>query len=236
MNTYTLINDVRARLTCPRLLRRSNKHPHRPHLHRRTPRLHLARPASQAHTLGCPRRLPAGPDVSPPCPFQTCLQPLTHPSTTTISALKLYEMKSLYSSPDPTWTGVNLSIFAVAEVFVGAFTASLPPLRKTFETLLRRVLPESIIGSSARSRKSVGKGTGNSYAMKEIGNSYVMNGNHMAQQRPKHDLDNDSEHSILEAQRSLEGKESVGTITCTTEISVAGDDRGSVMSRGHNWV
>ncbi|KAJ4989764.1 integral membrane protein [Stagonosporopsis vannaccii] len=157
--------------------------------------------------------------------------------TTTISALKLYEMKSLYSSADPTWTGVNLSIFAVAEVFVGAFTASLPPLRKTFETLLRRVLPESIIGSASRSRKSVGKGTGNSYVMKEIGNSYVMNGNAIgSQQRPKHDLDNDSEHSILEAQQSLEGKDSVGTITCTTEISVAGDDRGSVMSRGHNWV
>jgi len=132
---------------------------------------------------------------------------------------------------------VNLSIFAIAEVFVGAFTASLPPLRKTFETLLRRVLPESIIGSTSRSRKSTGKGTGNSYVMKEIGNSYVMNGNAMGgQQRPKHDLDNDSEHSMLEAQQSLEGKDSVGTITCTTEISVAGDDRRSVMSRGHDWV
>ncbi|KAH6633621.1 hypothetical protein C7974DRAFT_175493 [Boeremia exigua] len=156
--------------------------------------------------------------------------------TTTISALKLYEMKSLYSSPDPTWSGVNLSIFAIAEVFVGAFTASLPPLRKTFETQLRRVLPESILGSSSRSRKSTGKGTGNSYVMKEIGNSYVMNGNMMGnQQRPKHDLDNDSEHSILQTQPSLEGKEASTQITCTTEISVAGDDR-SIQSRGHDWV
>lgn len=158
-------------------------------------------------------------------------------STTTISALKLYEMKALYSSPDPTYTSLNLSIFAVSEVFVGAFTASLPPLRKTFETLLRRVLPESIIGSASRSRKSVGKGTGNSYVMKEVGNSYVLNGNVSDNKsRPKHDLDNDSEHSILEAQRSLEGKDNVGNITCTTEISVSGDDRGSVRSRGHDWV
>jgi hypothetical protein len=158
------------------------------------------------------------------------------PRTTTISALKLYEMKSLNSSSDPTYTSINLSIFAVAEVFVGAFTASLPPLRKTFETILRRVLPESVLGTS-RSRKSVGKGTGNSYVMKEVGNSYVLNGNAMcnAASRPKHDLDNDSEHSILEAQRSLEGKDMVGTITCTTEISVAGDDR-SMRSRGHEWV
>lgn len=158
-------------------------------------------------------------------------------STTIISALKLYEMKSLYSSPDPTYTSLNLSIFAVTEVFVGAFTASLPPLRKTFETLLRSVLPESIIGSAPRSRKSVSKGTGNSYAMREVGNSYVLEGNKSENKsRPKHDLDNDSEHSILEAQSSLEGKDTVGNITCTTEISVSGDDRGSVRSRGHDWV
>jgi hypothetical protein len=173
-----------------------------------------------------------------PLPYNPAIcHVLMVPSTTTISALKLYEMKSLYSSPDPTYTSLNLSIFAVSEVFVGAFTASLPPLRKTFETLLRRVLPESIIGSASRSRKSAGKGTGNSYVMKEVGNSYVLNGNVSDNKsRPKHDLDNDSEHSILEAQRSLEGKDNVGNITCTTEISVSGDDRGSVRSRGHDWV
>ncbi|KAF2448078.1 hypothetical protein P171DRAFT_452095 [Karstenula rhodostoma CBS 690.94] len=88
--------------------------------------------------------------------------------TTSISALKLYEMKSLYASSDPTYASVNLSIFAVSEVFVGAFTASLPPLRKTFETLLRRVLPESSMGSGAPSN---------------------VNGKYA---KPKHVLDNDS--------------------------------------------
>ncbi|KAF1929961.1 uncharacterized protein M421DRAFT_381590 [Didymella exigua CBS 183.55] len=157
--------------------------------------------------------------------------------TTTISALKLYEMKALYSSPDPTYTSLDLSIFAVSEVFVGAFTASLPPLRKTFETLLRRILPESILGSASQSRKSAGKGTDNSYVMKEVGNSYVLDGNTSGNQsRPKHDLDNDSEHSILDAQSSLEGKDVVGNITCTTDINVLGDDQGSVRSRGHDWV
>ncbi|KAJ4381918.1 hypothetical protein N0V86_003287 [Didymella sp. IMI 355093] len=157
--------------------------------------------------------------------------------TTTISALKLYEMKSLSTSPDPTYTSLNLSIFAVSEVFIGAFTASLPPLRKTFETLMRRILPESLISSASRSRKSVGRVTGNSYSTKEIRNSYVLNGNISGNQpKAKHDLDNDSEHSMLEVQRSMEGKDSVGNITCTTEISVSGDDKGSVRSRGHDWV
>lgn len=146
-------------------------------------------------------------------------------------------MKSLWTSKDPTYTSINLSIFAVTEVFVGAFTASLPPLRKTFENFLHCVLPESLLGSTARSRKSMSKGTGNSYAMREVGNSYVLNGNAIgSQSRPKHDLDNDSEHSILEAQQSLEGKDTIGTITCTTEISVAGDERGSVKGQAHEWV
>ncbi|KAF9737629.1 integral membrane protein [Paraphaeosphaeria minitans] len=156
--------------------------------------------------------------------------------TTAISTLKLYEMKSLNASSDATYTSVNLSIFAVSEVFVGAFTASLPPLRKTFETLLRRVPLDSAMGSATRSKKSIsqksmGKGIGNSYVMKEVGNSYVLNGKGIGRHaRPKHDLDNDSEHSILE------GKDAVGSITCTTEISVAGDDRRSVMDQGHDWV
>ena len=145
-------------------------------------------------------------------------------------------MKFLNVSPDPTYTSVNLSIFASTEVFVGAFTASLPPLRKTFETLLRRILPESVVGTS-RDRKSLGKSPGNSYVMREVGNSYVLNSNAVGREgRPRHDLDNDSEHSILEAQNSLEGKDTVGTITCTTDISVAGDDGGSLWSRGNDWV
>ena len=149
-------------------------------------------------------------------------------------------MKSLWTSTDPTYTSINLSIFAITEVFVGAFTASLPPLRKTFETILCRVLPESILGSSSHSRsKSLGK---NSYALKEVGNSYVLNGNLAGNQpRPKHDLDNDSEHSMLEAQhsrhsrQSLEGKDA-NMITCTTDLSVTVDERGSIRTQGQDWV
>jgi hypothetical protein len=224
-----------------RLFRRSNKYPDRPNLHRRATGIHLPRSTTKAHTLGCPRRLPPRPHVKPLRPLLAPYLPQSYqtnnPRTTSISALKLYEMKSLNDSPDPTYTSLNLSIFAVAEVFVGAFTASLPPLRKTFETVLHRFLPESIMTAS-RSRKSQGKGTGNSYAMKEVGNSYVLNGKGMSSQqvRPKHDLDNDSEHSILQEQQSLEGKDTIGTITCTTEISMSGDDRGSVRSRAHDWV
>ena len=95
-----------------------------------------------------------------------------------------------------------------------------------------------MLGSSSHSRsKSLGK---NSYALKEVGNSYVLNGNVAGNQsRPKHDLDNDSEHSMLEAQQSrqsAEGKDTVGMIICTTDLSVTVDERGSIRSRGQDWV
>ncbi|KAF1831958.1 alpha/beta-hydrolase [Decorospora gaudefroyi] len=126
--------------------------------------------------------------------------------TTTISALKLYEMKALYDSPDPTYTSVNLSIFAIAEVFVGAFTASLPPLRKTFETQLHKVLPASLTGGSTKNSRQ-------SYALQD-------RGSHPSATRPKHELDDNSECGILpEDASTTEGKGSDQAIMKTTDMS-----------------
>ncbi|KAH7384660.1 Alpha/Beta hydrolase protein [Pyrenochaeta sp. MPI-SDFR-AT-0127] len=129
-------------------------------------------------------------------------------TTTTISALKLYEMKSLYDSPDPTYTGVNLSIFAIAEVFVGAFTASLPPMRKTFENLLHKVLPASLTGAS--------KSSGNSYALKGVGSQPST----QSSSRPKHDGDDDSELGILPEDETVSGKEPDNTISINVNSSL----------------
>ncbi|KAF1345610.1 hypothetical protein EJ07DRAFT_170007 [Lizonia empirigonia] len=62
---------------------------------------------------------------------------------TIISAVKLYEIKALNESADVPYESVNLSILSVTEVFVGTLTASLPPLRLLFESLLNKILPES---------------------------------------------------------------------------------------------
>jgi hypothetical protein len=137
-------------------------------------------------------------------------------------------MKSLNESPDPTYTSVNLSIFAVTEVFVGAFTASLPPLRKTFEDILRRVLPESVFGTSRESE--------NSYAMKGMGSQQTTKVS-----RPRHDLDNESdtassEHEILSGEGSVGGKDSGHGIVCTTEVSMSVDEKSFVESKNHTWV
>jgi hypothetical protein len=125
-------------------------------------------------------------------------------------------MKELNTSPDATYTSINLSIFAVTEVFVGAFTASLPPLRKTFEDLLHKVLPESVFGST--------KDTENSYGMRTVGSK-----RNTRVSRARHDLDNESDTASSE--NSEHG------IVCTTEVSLSVDDKSFVEARKHkSWV
>ncbi|KAJ4371426.1 hypothetical protein N0V83_004643 [Neocucurbitaria cava] len=144
--------------------------------------------------------------------------------TTTISALKLYEMKSLRNSPDPTYTSVNLSVFAIAEVFVGAFTASLPPLRKTFENLLHKILPASLTRAS--------KATENSYALKGVGSQMSTR-----PAKQKHECDDDSERSMFPEDQVSVGKGSDHAIIKTTQVSVTADSI-SVVSKNQqdDWV
>ncbi|CAA9956736.1 hypothetical protein CFE70_000333 [Pyrenophora teres f. teres 0-1] len=149
--------------------------------------------------------------------------------TTTISAFKLYEMKSLNVSKDPTYDSVNLSIFAISEVFVGAFTASLPPLRKTFETLLKQVLPTSLTGASRTPKGSV-----ESYELPHSGSKL----SDKARRRVDDvDDDDDSELGILPDEEVFrERKESDQSITKTTHLSVTADSKSIASRRHSDWV
>lgn len=134
-------------------------------------------------------------------------------------------MKSLNESPDPTYTAVNLSVFAVAEVFVGVFTACLPPLRKTFENILRNVIPTSISGGS-------GKGSRQSYALQNTGPQ--MSGK---LSRPKHETDDDSELGILPGQEATsERKGSDQAIMKTTHVEVTADSKSIVSRSNSDWA
>ncbi|ORY14294.1 hypothetical protein BCR34DRAFT_237998 [Clohesyomyces aquaticus] len=150
--------------------------------------------------------------------------------TTTISALKLYEIRALNDSDDPTFTSVRLSIYSMTEVAAGIFTACLPPLRKTFENLLKRVLPESLTGTS-RSRKK-----GSQYELHGYGS-----GISRPDPKPKHDLDrdSDSEKAILPPDKDMKnGRE---RIVRTTSISVYGEQQSEHskyhhLEDGNNFV
>jgi hypothetical protein len=132
-------------------------------------------------------------------------------------------MKSLNSSPDPTYTSVNLSIYAIAEVFVGVFTACLPPLRKSFDQVLRKILPAGLLSShTSKSR--------NSYAIKPLSDP----SSHVGR-IPSQESDVDSDCGILEGE-SLQTKKSQDEIIKTTQVSVRIDARGADGQRSGEWV
>ncbi|KAJ4301340.1 hypothetical protein N0V90_003432 [Kalmusia sp. IMI 367209] len=69
---------------------------------------------------------------------------------TICSIFKTVELKQLHKTKDPTWDGVNLTIWSATELSVGILVASLPPLRKEFEKILRHVLPSTFQTSNKR--------------------------------------------------------------------------------------
>ncbi|KAF1969998.1 hypothetical protein BU23DRAFT_557171 [Bimuria novae-zelandiae CBS 107.79] len=57
------------------------------------------------------------------------------------SIFKTVELKNINGTMDPTWTSADLSIWSGAELQVGIFIASLPPLHKVFDDLFRKYMP-----------------------------------------------------------------------------------------------
>lgn len=64
------------------------------------------------------------------------------------SIFKTVELSALKKTRDPTWDGVNLTIWSATELSVGILIASLPPLRKVFDKLFRNILPSTFMTRS----------------------------------------------------------------------------------------
>jgi hypothetical protein len=134
-------------------------------------------------------------------------------------------MKSLNSSPDPTYSSVNLSIYAIAEVFVGVFTACLPPLRKTFDGFLHKILPESLVSSRATKSREI-------YALKAFSDPSA---SAIKKSKSDHTSDGDSDYALLEEQQNR-AHESQDNIMKMTEVTVTIDDQVSEQHQRNEWV
>ncbi|KAF1837148.1 hypothetical protein BDW02DRAFT_181833 [Decorospora gaudefroyi] len=66
---------------------------------------------------------------------------------TICSIFKTIELRTIIKTQDPSWDGTNLAIWSGAELSTGILIASLPPLRKAFDNLFRKVLPSSFTNS-----------------------------------------------------------------------------------------
>lgn len=157
------------------------------------------------------------PLLSPPPPSN----PL---SATICSIFKTVELRVLQKTRDPTWDGVNLTIWSATELSVGILVASLPPLRKQFEKILRRVLPSTWQTSKERT-----PGSRSGIPMYNVTKVSKRNTKIMGRSDIGID-DGDSERSIL----SESGAKMEGGIMKTVVHEVRSEDRmgsGSGVSR-----
>ncbi|KAJ4350392.1 uncharacterized protein N0V89_009013 [Didymosphaeria variabile] len=149
------------------------------------------------------------------------------------SILKTVELKNITGTTDPTWSGVNLSIWSSAELQVGIFIAALPPLRKVFDRLLHKFVP----GLSTSGHKSTpGYGTPGYGGRSAHGDDIRMNtmgkGDRSTRKTYPHesalDSDSESEKAILDdEERRTQGS----GITKSTNITITEEPRDSRNSR-----
>lgn len=149
------------------------------------------------------------------------------------SIFKTVELKNITGTTDPTWSGINLSIWSSAELQVGIFIASLPPLRKVFDHLLHRYIP----GLSTSGPKSTpGYGTPGYGGRSVHGDDIRMNTmgkGDRSTRRNYHgesvlDSDSESEKAILnDEERRTQGS----GITKSTNIIITEEPRDSQQER-----
>ena len=147
-------------------------------------------------------------------------------SATTISAVKLYEIKALSLSKDVAYESINLSILSVTEVCVGSLTTSLPPLRRLFENWLNRILPESMC---TRPRTNA-----HSYALPD----YASNLDTRQGKQGDHVSDDSSEKTILPDAGSFDAhtaQSKSGEIKKTTHVSLTVGD-AKPASENDDWA
>lgn len=131
---------------------------------------------------------------------------------TICSIVKLCELNFLSKGKDPTYDSVDLTIWSAAEVATGMIVSCLPLLRKTFDRLLKHVVPPTTLGSS-KDRSTTGRSGVNSFHMVS----------HLG--KPKSHMqisDDESERAIFAEQENDKG------IVKTLDVTISSDarDRG----------
>ena len=83
-------------------------------------------------------------------------------SATICSIFKTVELRTIFTTQDPTWDGVDITIWSQAELSLGILIASLPPLRKALISVFQRILPSTLTGSRKTPLYGQGYGQGHS--------------------------------------------------------------------------
>jgi hypothetical protein len=124
--------------------------------------------------------------------------------------VKTSTLPALLKTKDPTWESTDLVIWSGIELSVGVLIAALPPLRKQFDGMFRRLLPSTFLNSKPRSHAP-------SIPLYDVSKSI----RRRTRVEGDDDDDGDSERRILA------GHAGKGEITKTVVHEVRSEERGS---------
>jgi hypothetical protein len=164
------------------------------------------------------------------------------------------ELRTIFTTHDPTWDGVNITIWSQAELSLGILIASLPPLRKALTSVFQRILPSTLTGS----RKTPMYGQGYAGGQGHSGSGNVIMDN-LRGSKAYHsrihgesvlDADDDSDRAILEEgahtghheEYNGDSKRSIGRVQHiwkrATNALASGDATGTLVmfSRGLPFI
>ncbi|KAF1936567.1 hypothetical protein EJ02DRAFT_506444 [Clathrospora elynae] len=143
---------------------------------------------------------------------------------TICSIFKTIELKEIVETRDPTWDTVNLGIWSSAELSIGILIASLPPLRKAFDSFFKMILPSTLANSAKTPKYGYGHSSDGGIHL----NTFQGSKAYHSRIRGESVLggDDESERAILEGE---ENKES--GILKSTKVTVTDEEDGSSSSK-----
>ncbi|KAF1952475.1 hypothetical protein CC80DRAFT_538163 [Byssothecium circinans] len=146
-------------------------------------------------------------------------------AATICSIFKTIELKTLTKTRDPTWDGTNLAIWSGSELYVGILIASLPPLRKAFDSFFRCILPSTARTTGYNANGGYGKTYGGGVSASQnikMGN-FTKDAKSMRSGHPGEsvlDSDGESERAILDEESAVKSSWSSNGIRKTTDVTV----------------
>jgi len=206
------------------------QHHHRRSVYGCASDLPFARPVEQSNSTGYQDRFPAEYPVSNTSVVHVSEPPLTSHSATICSIFKTIELKAITKTQDPTWDGVNLTIWSSSELSIGILIASLPPLRKAFDHLFKKFMPSTLTGSGKTPHYGYGNSSvaqGNSIHMKNFQGSKAYHSRLPGESIL--DGDDESDRAILDDDQKGSGimKSTDVQVTVTNDVGEAGSSSNS---------
>ncbi|KAF9693277.1 hypothetical protein EKO04_008770 [Ascochyta lentis] len=142
---------------------------------------------------------------------------------TAISSIKLVYFQKLQGQIEVYYESVSLSIWSITEISVGIVVANLPPLRKSFDSLFKHLLPESVTENISSGRKL--HGGNHSFNLSTYRNQATRRSTIgvVTGRSVRHTEDNASDKAILgilEGEDIVDNNFSNAGITRTTRVTV----------------